>query len=498
MGGFPPTPEQADIVDAAVARQNLVVSACAGTGKTATLEMIAGHIAPRQGTFIAFGRDIAAEARSRFPSNVVCKTAHAFALAATPTPLKERFFAKRGAHHGKDVARILGITDGYRSEAIDLSPNQLGMLAREMKSWFCKSDSRDMVWQHLHPEALPGGCDAKEREHLGRMLLPWAKKIWSDTQSPNGVFKYSFEDYLKRYQLSSPRLPGDIILFDEAQDASRVIADIVRQQTNAQKIFVGDEMQAIMGFTGAVNAMAGHDGRRLALTQSFRFGPHVAAVANLFLSMLGADLRVKGFEPIKSRLTGIAAPDAILCRSNGGVIGEVMEQLKIGRRVATPGDGAEIRALAQAAMQLQAGQATEHPELFMFKKWEDVKEHCDTDPSAKGLKVFVKIVDDFGAGAIMSMTERLVKIGGKRTDPYDVLVTTAHKSKGLQFPKVRIGDDFPAPSEDPDDEFDDAELMLAYVAVTRAQHELSIGSLGWVLCPPPTPTPQERNEIQFA
>lgn len=67
----------------------------------------------------------------------------------------------------------------------------------------------------------------------------------------------------------------------------------------------------------------------------------------------------------------------------------------------------------------------------------------------------------------------------------DVTVSTAHKAKGLEWGRVRIGDDFWAPKRDevtgevtmvsPE------ELRLNYVAVTRAEKELDLGSLAWVM-----------------
>src|SRR5690606_13167694 len=66
----------------------------------------------------------------------------------------------------------------------------------------------------------------------------------------------------------------------------------------------------------------------------------------------------------------------------------------------------------------------------------------------------------------------------------DVIVSTAHKAKGLEWDRVRIGDDFKGPKQDtetgelvmPDPE----ELRLAYVAVTRARRELDPGALAYV------------------
>ncbi|PRH81198.1 hypothetical protein C6N75_00065 [Streptomyces solincola] len=71
-------------------------------------------------------------------------------------------------------------------------------------------------------------------------------------------------------------------------------------------------------------------------------------------------------------------------------------------------------------------------------------------------------------------------------EPHDVLVTTAHKAKGLESERVRIADDFKGPEDNDDGNIDwdtipdDEALRVAYVAVTRATEVLDPGSLGWV------------------
>ena len=73
-------------------------------------------------------------------------------------------------------------------------------------------------------------------------------------------------------------------------------------------------------------------------------------------------------------------------------------------------------------------------------------------------------------------------------EPHDVLVTTAHKAKGLESQRVRIADDFNRPEEKDNGSLDwdtptapnDEALRVAYVAVTRATDILDPGSLSWV------------------
>ena len=64
------------------------------------------------------------------------------------------------------------------------------------------------------------------------------------------------------------------------------------------------------------------------------------------------------------------------------------------------------------------------------------------------------------------------------------MVSTAHKSKGLEWDNVKIGDDFFGPREDKNTGTtimpNDDEHRLAYVAVTRARKKLDPGSLEYV------------------
>jgi antirestriction protein ArdC len=66
----------------------------------------------------------------------------------------------------------------------------------------------------------------------------------------------------------------------------------------------------------------------------------------------------------------------------------------------------------------------------------------------------------------------------------DVVITTAHQSKGAEYDSVRIYDDFWGPKDvkgSVDKELPaPEELRLAYVAVTRAKKEIYLGPLTWV------------------
>ena len=69
--------------------------------------------------------------------------------------------------------------------------------------------------------------------------------------------------------------------------------------------------------------------------------------------------------------------------------------------------------------------------------------------------------------------------------PVEVEIVTAHKSKGKQWKRVRIYSDFNGPEiSEEDGELklpSPEETRLSYVAVTRAEEALELGSLAWIL-----------------
>lgn len=124
------------------------------------------------------------------------------------------------------------------------------------------------------------------------------RTLWQAMSDPDGTFPVTHDTYLKLFQLSGPDLSRrwDTILFDEAQDANPVTSALVLGQ-RCRIVLVGDRYQQIYRFRGADDALShpslsGAD--RLWLTQSFRFGPAVAAMANLLLKRAGESREVSG------------------------------------------------------------------------------------------------------------------------------------------------------------------------------------------------------------
>lgn len=475
--GLVPTEEQQAVLDGAATGGTVAISAAAGSGKTSTLRMLARARSATRMLYVAYNKAIQLDAERSFPKNVTCKTAHALAYQSFGAPIRERLAGPRMT--GAQTATVLGIKTNFGlGEDLVFTPAQQASLAMGMVARFCHTASPTLEAWHLR---APEGLNDQQSGALSARLLPYARRAWEDlTAGRSGRLKPTHDVYLKQWQLSGPELAGwDVILYDEAQDADPCVADVIERQAHVQLVAVGDSAQAIYGWRGAGDFLTRvHAAHRLALTQSWRFGHAVAEEANVWLGVVGAELRVRGNPARSSTLGPVDAPDAILCRTNAGTIEALMDAHETGRRVHLVGDGKEMLFLARAAERLQAGKPAGHPELVAFTSWEQVVDYAEHDPAGSDLAVAVRMIDRYGTDGVITAIEGTVP--GRSAD---LVVSTAHRSKGLEWSRVRIADDYrepldkqtgrPLPIPIPD-------AMLAYVSVTRAMDTLDTGGLGWV------------------
>jgi superfamily I DNA/RNA helicase len=481
-----PTAEQTAATDAFRAGSHLVIQAGAGTGKTTTLAMLA-RTAQRQGRsgrYLAFNRAIARDAARTFPPEVSCGTAHALAYSTVGRQYQSRMNSPRQA--GWRTGAALGIDDGMsvRIGARKVNNKALSYTVLRTVTRFCQSADNDLTAQHVPP--LRGAESEPLHEELAGLVLPYARKAWADLQHPDhGVVRFEHDHYLKMWALRAPVIPADFLLLDEAQDTNPVIEQVfTAQRDHAQLVLVGDSAQAIYGWRGARDVMAGFDGQRLGLSRSFRFGPALAAEANRWLAIVNAPIRLTGSPGPATELCPVAEPTAILCRSNVGAMVEVIRQLEAGRAVALAGGGEALRALARAAHDLEAGRRTFHPELMLFESWPELREYAEFDPAGRDLLPLVDLIDEHGSSAVLRALDHL-----SPEENAQVTVSTAHRAKGREWASVRIAEDFTGP-DDLDERDEDGvpvpgpvdvdEARLAYVAVTRARSLLDIGGLAWI------------------
>ncbi len=456
------------------------------TGKTATLLLIAQWANEHglKGWYGAYNKAIVTDVAKKVPGNVSASTVHSLAYRALGYQFRARLNAPR--QRAEETAAILGL-DPWTCQVTDkvnkrLAPGFLAGLVMHALKTFCNSADTELKASHfryvdgLDLPLQDGRRGYANNDELTRYLLPFAVKGWADLSTTTGSLRYWHDCYLKLWALGAPHIPADFVELDEAQDADPVQVGIIKYQKNfgTQVVVVGDTYQVLYEWRGAVDALA--DFAKMGanvtyLTQSFRFGDAIAGVANNLLGRLGATLKLRGYGLVASTVGPVAEPDAILTRTNAGAIRVVLNAITNGRRPFLVGGGSEVSSFCRAALDLQAGRRTSHPELACFDSWPEVQMYVATDEQGEDLRLMVKLVDEFGAAVILEALD-----GQGTEDGADVVVTTTHKSKGRQWSRVQVHSDFMPPREGEAD-MNAPEMRLAYVASTRAQHELDLSNV---------------------
>lgn len=464
-----PTDEQIAIIEGARTATDIAVEALAGTGKTSTLKLLADSKVGLKGTYVAFNKSIVDEAKAKFPSSVRCNTAHGLAYQAIGREYASRLQSTQRLNFKQIAEWLEAGAFGFKSSISNhvLDPAQMAQHAQATVRNFCKSIDPEISAQHVKMPVIIEAHSSNAKA-FARAVVPLAKKIWADLLLQQGFMKFTHDHYLKMWQLGKPTIGSDFILFDEAQDADPVMLDVVNSQSSSQLIYVGDQYQAIYEWRGAKNALSMvHVDEHLWLTQSFRFGPAIAAEANKYLKLLNSPKLVKGLGEIESDVGRLDNPDAILCRTNAGVISAIMGEQSRNRSVSIIGRPEELIGFAEACQKLISGGRTGHPELAPFLNWEGVRDFVDEYPDeAQEIRTMVKLVEGFGTQRLISALHELVS-----EDRADVVISTAHRAKGREWNSVRLQGDFLHT-----DDMDDEDLRLAYVAITRAKSTLDMTS----------------------
>ena len=476
---FPLTDEQLAAVALFGEGRSIAIQAGAGTGKTSTLVAIA-QSTTRIGQYVAFNKAIVQDAAAKLPQNCSAATAHSLAFRQVGKRYRHRLDSSRQS--SDEMARRLKLDPYFWTFGEQRKVIQSGTLAGYVMkaiTRFCNTADLEPTVQHMEyidgvdlPDSQGGRTWVQNdliRAHCARAI----KAAWEDIVRLDGQLRFNPDHFLKIWELGihdEPRIPGDFILFDEAQDASPVLLSVVEKQ-DKQVVFVGDAQQAIYEWRGAIDAMSTVPADATCyLTNSFRFGEGIADAANKILSQIpGAKLRLVG-RGAESTVGPCAEPDCVLTRTNAGAIKVVLNEMEQGRAPHLVGGGGEVERFAKAAKRLIAGDSTDHPELCIFDSWADVQAYVASDPQGSELALMVKLIDDHGVDVILKAVGNTVS-----EQDADVVVSTAHKSKGREWDSVRVHSDFP------EDRMEDGELRLMYVAVTRAKRHLDVETCAPIL-----------------
>jgi len=451
----------------------LKILAFAGTGKTTTLEAYTRQRPQLRFLYVAFNKSVQQEAQKRFPGNVTAKTSHALAFRAKGWPHKDRL--------------VPGFKANQIMAALDLKQIEDARFAQDTLMRYLVSADPKVSRRHI-----PGGATEfyKENRLPAPDLVDLANRLGrlmcTGTHPDIGMLH---DGYLKLFQLSAPALYFDCILLDEAQDINPVTADLIFSQLGRSKkinekvrhpapslILVGDIHQQIYSFRGAGDSFKRFEADHThALTQSFRFDANVARVANMVLTHFKKERRKLTGTPLPRKPAWDKACHTIIARTNAGLFDKAIS-LANRHRIGFSG-GIEAIRLSRLTdvCHLFCGDASKVTDAFLrgFKDYTRVKAYARR---VEDIEILAQcaMVEKYNfrlPGLIRGLRDKAVP-----EQEADILLTTAHRAKGMEWPCVLLMDDFTAlvkdgvpvaPSSTVPDEFN-----LIYVAMTRARTHL--------------------------
>ena len=464
-----PTPEQQQIIDTdPVPGQILKILAFAGTGKTTTLVAYARKRPKLRFLYLAFNKSVQQEAARKFPANVMARTAHSLGFRVKGIAHKNRLVQRFRANQVMDALNL----DDYETARFTMETLHQYLV------------SADPVVGFSHVPASARGHYKRQKQKMPDLVshANLLGRLMCTGDHPDIGMLH--DGYLKLYQLSGPALNFDCILLDEAQDINPVVSAIVLSQIKSDRsekkpaiIVVGDNHQQIYSFRGAkdtLKTLAAH--QTCYLTQSFRFDNNIAKAANMVLSVFKKETR---------QLRGTANPSkkppwdpdrhTIIARTNAVLFDRAVQLYKTHDIGFAGGiQGYRLDLLTSVSFLYdKAKSRVQDPFIKGFSSFIDLKSYAAAVEDLE-LSSVCAVVEKYGP-VLRSHVER-IKQTARPPEKAGILLTTAHKAKGLEWDNVLIMDDFVSLVKDgrliDTAGVDPDEFNLIYVAMTRARVHL--------------------------
>lgn len=479
------TNEQYDIINST---GDIKINAVAGSGKTTTI-IEYSKTRPKKSKilYLAFNRSVKNEAEHKFASfgldNVKVETAHS--LAYKDIVFRFKYNVKPQGYKTYEVAEILKLRRKKEKHFELITANHINRFV----NYFCNSNAKrvqqlnylDTVSDPLAYEFVQKNYDYIEK-HTRDFL----------TKMNNGEIEITHDFYLKKFQLSTPYLDYDYILFDEGQDASPAMLEVFLNQ-NGTKVIVGDSHQQIYSWRFAVNSLERVDFKALPLTISFRFPQEIA---NLAVEILNWKKLISEQQILN--IKGAGGKDsqkfkATLARTNLGLLSKAIDFVTEKSKPQTIYFEGSINSYFYAdegASLFDVLNLYNHNHEMIkdnliksMNDFSELEEYVDKTEDSQ-LAMLVEIVKKYEND--LPRLIRLMRDSSVETKKdAKMIFSTVHRSKGMEYGTVYLNNDFISQRKvkrlvEKQNEFPfdtdkiNEEINILYVAVTRAISSLFI------------------------
>lgn len=528
------TSEQEIIVENAKIGASFKVFAYAGSGKTSTMihackeasNKISEFNRYSKGLFLAFNKDIADDASTKLKSQnirTMARTWHSLAIANIRKDYNKKLNNPLTAN--KELLRLLykffyledqkiAIKNEFTKPEENNDKKNIvrykvvssrtckGYILKALNSFFSSVD-KDLKLEHFIA-ACPKWADTDFFLNIfvkNFLFLESQRLLENIFNTELTQYPLSFSAALKIYELSKPKLHNeyDYLIVDEAQDTDLVALNILNNQdlSKIQIIVVGDSFQQIYSWRGALDAL---DNVRikdvLYLSKSFRFGPHIAKFASAILKNYFSDFKtiITGNEKIQSKVYEMpccdyANYDAIITRTNAGAFDAFIKALDQHSNLNIKVN-IEVKKIENYILDfeklLNGKKLGSDSDLILFESITELEEYVKENPTDGDISSPFRLISKVGLAELKEKIKKIINAAEDKKDnqKFDLRITTAHKSKGLQFQNVVIFEDFNQfifqKLDTTDGEIlqympiSDEEVRLFYVAITRAINSVTL------------------------
>jgi len=481
------TKEQYDIINST---GNIKINAVAGSGKTTTvIEYAKTRPATSKILYLAFNKSVKLEAAKKFAekglNNVNVETAHS--LAYRHIVFKNEYKVRPQGYKTNEIAELLNLQGNGEKHTEYVIANHINKFI----AYFCNSNKQKV--QDLN--YLDTVTDPKAKTFVSSFydyIVSQSRLLLS--KMDKGEIEITHDFYLKKFQLSNPKLNYDFILFDEGQDASPAMLDIFFNQ-KATKVIVGDTHQQIYGWRFAVNSLEKADFKTYHLSTSFRFSQDIA---NLAMEVLKFKKHLDEHQSIPIIGKGNSKEiktKAVLARTNLGLLLKAIEYVTEKKKIKQIYFEGNINSYTYA---------DEGASLYDVLNLYNGKHHLIKDKLIKAMQglneledyiektedvqlaMMVEIVKEYGnkiPDIIKAIKEKHVDNDDK--EKAEMIFSTVHRCKGMEYDAIQLVNDFIAEEklaklkEDKKAEGINTtklneEINLLYVAVTRTKNSIHI------------------------
>lgn len=477
---------------------NAVISASAGSGKTYTIIKLLDYIPKdKKVLIVAFNRDIRQEIKAKVINaghkNVQVDTFHSLGYKILNANFNRRFVNtdpneyKYSNYISNNISQLSTINTFRLGKQFSQYLSNIQNLVNFGRCYLSETvEDLDKVCERYGII-----CIADEKE-VAVKVLEWGEKCLDEIDYTDMVWLPN------TLHLDSKFYKYDWIIVDECQDLNMVEKDMLFtcRRMGTRMLFFGDKAQAIYSFSGADSEAFDklrelEDTIKLPLSISYRCPKNIVEYVHYLVPTIEYDKKnkIKGEIIENANLSDVKDGDMILCRNNAPLAKIYIELLRNGVKTKILGKdysanlSKTIRNTKEELLNVDLSMQGVFSKLYdifydlvetTMHKQNITKEEALTSSSIIAKLDEIKVLEILSEGLTTSkeLQERIKDIFTDNKES-GIILSTIHKSKGLESPNVYIACKSLMPSKTAKQPWEiEQENNLIYVAYTRTKNKL--------------------------